>query len=259
MSQIYGHSTDGPVKLKANPTTGALMVEIANIQEYLDVLANFGIPLIVPSSGSIGNNGALTAIAALPDTYSKCFMYFPADSIEVGIPAGIYYVEMSSTTAGTIYNNEYQGGSPSAPDTPTAFVTTGPGAYTQDIAIDIDLFSLTIEANSLGVNGSLQLTALIQMRSSADDKIEVYTFGGTDFFLPAASTTSTEKARQVEITNVGVANQQVGYALVSDAPVIVTGAVNTAQDQVLKVSVQLEAATDFILLSGVRVLLYRNI
>ena len=258
MTQIYGHSTEGTVKLKANPTTGALLVEVANVQEYLDVIAQFGLPLILPSSGSIGNNGALTAITALPDVYASCYMYFPADAIEVGSAAGMYYVEMSSTTAGTIYNNTYDGGTPSIPDTPTAFVTTGPGAYTQDTGVDIELFSYLIEANSLGINGSINMRALIQMANSADDKIETYTFGGTDFLLPAASTTADTLLRELEITNIGLYDSQIGYD-VTAAPTIAAGSVNTSQDQTLSVSGQLESDSDYMLLSGVRVLLYRNI
>ena len=94
-----------------------------------NTLCQTGIPLILVSSGNIGNNGALTAITTLPATYSQgCYMWFKTNSISAATPAGWYYVVMTSGTAGTIYNNTYTSGVPLQPAVLTAFVTTGPGA-----------------------------------------------------------------------------------------------------------------------------------
>src|ERR1700693_852831 len=90
------------------------------------------IPMILPSSGTIGNNGALSALTALPTIYANAYLYFPAGAIVAGSLAGLYYCIMSSTTAGTIYNNTYDttlGVMPTIPANPVPFVTPGPGAY----------------------------------------------------------------------------------------------------------------------------------
>jgi hypothetical protein len=111
-----------------NPTiTGAATVTASGLTT---VLARSTVQVGVASSGSIGNNGALTGHTAFPRTISEgLYLYFPANAIAAGIPAGFYWVKMSSTTAGTIYNSTYTAGTPVV-GTDTPFVTTGPGAYT---------------------------------------------------------------------------------------------------------------------------------
>ena len=42
------------------------------------------IPLILPSSGSMGNNGALTLTTALDSSYANAFFYMPASAIASG-------------------------------------------------------------------------------------------------------------------------------------------------------------------------------
>ena len=97
----------------------------------VDMFLSAQMPMCMPSSGSIGNNGALSGLTAFAITLPPCYMYFPVNTIAAGVAAGLYYVVMSSTTAGTIYNNTYTSGIPTIPASPTAFSTTGPGAYTQ--------------------------------------------------------------------------------------------------------------------------------
>lgn len=114
-----------------------------------------GIPMVFPSSGTMGNNGALSALTALDAAYTQCYMYFAADIIGAGVPAGWYYTIMSSTTAGTVYNNTVTPLQiPIVPASPTEFVTTGAGAYTGVVA-DTIVASIPIKANSMGINGSL--------------------------------------------------------------------------------------------------------
>lgn len=90
------------------------------------------LPVILPSSGSIANNGALTLSTALPDTYPDCWMYFPAGAIYSGSAAGMWYVRMTTTTTGNVYNHRNDGSvAPYLIETPAPLTSTGPGAYTQ--------------------------------------------------------------------------------------------------------------------------------
>lgn len=117
-------------------------------------LMSGGIICGTPSSGSIGDNGALTLTTALLQTFSQgLYLYFPANAIAAGVAAGSYWTVMSSTTAGTIYNNTYIGGKPVAPVSPTAFSTTGPGAYTQTTAASITNVSMTLPGGIIGLEG----------------------------------------------------------------------------------------------------------
>jgi len=126
-------------------------------------LAVSGIAFGIPSSGSVGNNGALSLTTAFPRIFSNgIYLYFPTGAIYSGSAAGLYWTVMSSTTAGTIYNNVY---SPSTTTVPspvtsrTAFSTTGPGAYSQTTATSIALASFTIPANLMGTRGELWLSS----------------------------------------------------------------------------------------------------
>ena len=49
------------------------------------------IPLILPSSGSMGNNGSVTLTTALDSPYASAFFYMPASAIASGWLAGNYY------------------------------------------------------------------------------------------------------------------------------------------------------------------------
>ena len=169
------------------------------------------IPMILPSSGTIGNNGALSGLTAFPGTYVSCYMYFPANAIAAGVAAGLYYCVMSSTTAGTIYNNTYTSGQPTIPASPTAFSTTGPGAYTQTTASDVTVLSGTVPANTLGINGELRSTFLSEMVSGASYKVIGHKLGGTSYYEFYAATNSGWGGF-VGLTNRGETGKQAGPA-----------------------------------------------
>ena len=113
------------------------------------------IPFVLPASGSVGNNGALTLGVALDRTYARCYMYFPANAIFSGSSAGWYWTVMSSTTAGVIYNNKYTSGYPEIPTT-AGFTTTGPGAFTSTAGSDLAALSFTLPPNAVSIFGGMQ-------------------------------------------------------------------------------------------------------
>ena len=146
-------------------------------------LAISGIPFGIPSSGSVGNNGALTLTTAFPRIFSRgIYLYFPAGAISSGSAAGLYWTVMSSTTAGTIYNNLYSPSSttvPSSVASPTAFSTTGPGAYTQTINTNISLASFNIQGNLMGARGVLSITSGWDTTANTNSKMYGVLWAGT--------------------------------------------------------------------------------
>jgi hypothetical protein len=178
------------------------------VHESPIVIAQSGIIIMIPSSGSIGDNGALTLTTALPATYSVgAYMYFPANAISAGSSAGLYYVVMSSTTVGTIYNNTYSGGQPSIPTDLVAFSTTGPGAYTQSTGVEVTLVSFTVPGGVLGINGKLDFESIVENNNSGDSKSYKVKFDSVD--LVAQSTTTSLGGRYMAtISNAGIENKQ---------------------------------------------------
>ncbi len=220
--------------------------------EEFDLIAG-GLPVILPSNGTIGNNGALSALTALPTTYSKCYMYFKAGAIFAGSAAGLYYVTMSSTTAGTIWNNTYTSGSPSVPASPTAFVTTGPGAYTQTTAADIDLLTGVIPANLLGATGIITMRCLFNYTNSAGAKTLKYKLG-TDVAMSTAPTTTASIEVYKTIANNGNTNGQIFNTNPNNGVAVTTaptfGTTNTTAAANVKITAQLATATDYVIVSN---------
>lgn len=211
------------------------------------VLIQSGIPFILVSSGSIGNNGALTGVTALPTTYTSAYLYFPADAIAVGVAAGWYYTAMSGTTAGTIKNNVYTSGQPTIPASPTAFATTGPGAYTQTISADIMGPAYTLPGGTLGTNGRVRISVQWGYTNSANTKTFRAQFDGTNLIPTTTATTSTNYRYELNMQNDGVATKQVtswapSASISSTSPVRTS--IDTSVNKDLKVGMQLANAAD---------------
>lgn len=219
------------------------------------VLARTALPVILPSSGSVGNNGALTLTTALPRIYGKCYMYFKAGALYSGSAAGIYYVVMSSTTVGVVYNNVYTTGPTFAPVTPTAFVTTGPGAYTQLISTSISLFNALVPAKSLGLTGGIECFYAVSHSNSANDKYLNIRYDTAEFSSMYATTTLTHMLR-AGFNNAGVANIQrctsydgnAGYQQGAATALHVDLAVDSTLDKSLTFIGWMANALDFIVL-----------
>ena len=214
------------------------------------IVSQSGVPIGIPSSGTIGNNGALSAITALPTTFSGgIYLYFPANSIAAGVAAGIYYCVMSSTTAGTIYNNTYTSGESKVPAALTAFATTGPGAYTQSTS-EITLKNCIVPGGMLGVNGSLIRRVKWAYTNSAGTKTLRDKYGASTLAGPSRTTTTADYWMYT-VDNQGVSNVQIGpaqpQAYLSSASNFVYYAVDSTVDQTYAATGQLGAAADWII------------
>lgn len=219
----------------AGPTSGAAAAptfrrltaaDIPNVLPTgITVLGQSGLPMIVAGSGSMGNNGALTLTTALGTTYPNAYVYMPAAAIAAGSLAGWYYTTFSSATAGTLFNNTYANGTPVIPASPTAFVSTGPGAYTGSSAAQT-AYSLSITANTLGINGGIRASLAASYTNTAANKTFTLAYDGTTFGTAVLTTTQTLAAIW-GFKNRGVANVQAGLTAPSAIPF---GAGTTALD-----------------------------
>lgn len=134
------------------------------------VVADFTIPVGIAPPGTMGNNGAVTFSTALPFQFSGAYLYYVANAISSGSAAGFYWTVPSSTTVAVVYNNTYTpGGALTRPASPTAFVTTGPGAYVAPTT-EITCYSATMLGGLPGPNGRVTIPLYVTTENSANSK-----------------------------------------------------------------------------------------
>lgn len=225
----------------------------------LNILTGFiyqsSVPVGIPSSGSFADNGALTGLTAFPVTYTNAWLYFPANSICTvgtgGNLAGVYFTQMTSATAGTVFQNILGTARPTVPASPLAFACTGPGAYTQSTAAQT-LVSATINAGFMGVGGLLSFYELWSTSNSANTKTLNTSFAGSTVLNVTPTTTATSQLQQW-MGNRGVQNSQVlappalgGFGSSATANTYLN--VNTAVAQTVTFNGTLANASDFLML-----------
>jgi len=222
------------------------------------VIAKSAIPFISVSSGTMGNNGALSAITALPRTFSNgAYILLPAGAIAAGVPAAStwYWAVFSSTTAATVYNSTYTSGVPAAGVT-TAFSTTGPGAFTGSTAEDAGPIT-NLGAGVIKVNSQLRHSASLSLNSTVNSKayrLRWSGIGGTSIF----STGTNASVTGVQIENVTAAsvltNAQVSRGKYSNSAAAfglsgpTTSAIDTTAATTMVISLQKATATDNMIL-----------
>lgn len=160
-------------------------------------LAHSAIPVGLAPTGTMANNGAATLGTALNTTYGQCYLTFPAGAIAAGIPAATetYYCTMSSTTAVTVFNNTLSAnvdanGMPQVPASPTAFATTGPGAFTGVTGAAITLYTMPIPAAAMGTNGIYRAEFEQAFNVTAGNRTVSVLFGGTSLSAPSLGNAS---------------------------------------------------------------------
>lgn len=216
-----------------------------------------GMAMILPSSGSVAANGALTLTTNLPLSggYSwGCYMYFPVGAVYSGSVAGLYYVEMASNATGTIYDNRYSSGTPTIPTVKTPIVAAGPGAYAQTNS-PVDLTTVAVVGNSMGANGRLVHQPAYVYPNNANNKVLSTVLGSSNIY-GKTRTTATQDTPLIDIRNRGIATRQVSTWANSGLPAVssTSGIVNTAQDTTADLSLitrgQLAVSTDYIILES---------
>jgi len=220
------------------------------------ILGQSTLPFILPSSGTMGNNGALSLTTALPYTPFNAYVYLPLGAISSGSAAGWYFAQFSSATAGTVYNNVYTSGTPAIPTTPTAFVTTGPGAYTQTTGTYLPSYQVTIQANLLGLNGSIEVTGNLSLTTTSNNKGYRLYYGGQEINGGYTTTSPVSLPLHGGFSNRGQTNIQVN--LLSGNMTGIGGnpfgpfitSVDSTVNQTLAFDLDIAAATDFMILEA---------
>ena len=175
------------------------------------VLHQSGVPIGIAPTGSVGANGAVTLGTALTLTYSGgLYLYYPTGALYTSSAAGFYWTVMSSTTAGTAYNNVYSPGTnlPAIPTTLTAIVDAGPGAFTGSTT-EIAAIYVTVAGGEMGANGCIEVCIQGAHNNTAGNKIYNVLIGGTQVWSQAMTTSASFAAPLVSTYNRGVASRQV--------------------------------------------------
>lgn len=226
-------------------------------------LTSWACPVCRAPSGTMGNNGAVTFGTAFPETFSGgIWCYFPADAIFTGSSAGLYWVIMSSTTAGTVYNNTYD---PTASYpvyltvSPTPFVSTGPGSYTGATA-EIDVASVLVPGNAIGKNGRLLSQMLVRCVANVNSKFCRGYYGGS--IVGQISTSSGTVLnimgligfanRNSNSSQVAITNRGTGTGTGTSA--IDTASIDSTANQYFKITLQASTATDYLILSSMQIM-----
>lgn len=145
------------------------------------IIAQSNIPLfIMPGDGSAngcqftGTNGDFTLSAAILSGigahFAGAYSYFPANFGGSSRPAGFYWVEFSSDTAGKVYANTYnQVGPPQRPISNAVFSESLTGWNTAPTTEITAVNEILVPGGSLGLNGRM-LVNLHHTGSSAGSK-----------------------------------------------------------------------------------------
>jgi hypothetical protein len=195
------------------------------------------------------------------------YILLPTGAIFAGSAAGWYYIQLASTTQGTLFNNTYSSGLPVVPGSPTAFSTTGPGAYTATTA-GTNGPALTINANVIGINGRLELYVLADYSNTANQKNVQGLLGAQLFGGQFNNTANNQQIPMLfSITNRGVANKQsftennigvggVDSAASQTAPSRGAG-IDTTSNQTLAITTALTtASSDWVVLESYSIKLF---
>lgn len=251
-SQLFDISA-GNMYLNQGSATSLTWVEVVTYPSsgpnIARVLGQSTLPMIFCSSGSMGNNGAITGLTALPTTYTAAYIYMEAGWISSGSAAGWYYYVASSSTAGTVYNNTYTSGTPLKPASPTAFSTTGPGTFTRTTGVDVASYQYSVAANQMGTTDRIEVTGCVTVPNNSNSKLVKLKMDST-LLSTGTVTTSVSAGMGAEFvardaTNVQVTNSNFGAlrTVTSIAPTYTTFDMTTSHT--LSITLQLATATDY--------------
>jgi hypothetical protein len=233
----------------------------ATSSQPITVLSVSGIPFIKASSGTMGNNGAISAMTALPRVYSGgAYLYLPAGAVAAGVPAAAtwYWFVASSTTAGTVYNSIYTTGTPHV-GTLTAFSTTGPGAYTGDTGSPVSI-TIPVPGGLMGINGSVEVNVGTANNNSGGNKIPTIKFGATSCwtatFTTAITAHATCTARNRGIATIQSLSYLYGHESSAAQGKVIAGDATENTAAVVNVTITLNTAvaTDHVILESHRIL-----
>ena len=139
----------------------------------LQSLAHTGIPVGIPSNGTIAADGQLTLNTPLPTTYAGgIWLRFPPGAVSGDPTGGLYWCVMTTAAQGKVYGPRVDTrlgfvGRIGAVATP---VVGSDSPYTQTTNADIVLTRFTLPANSIGSQGRMQFSGAIASTNNANMK-----------------------------------------------------------------------------------------
>jgi hypothetical protein len=231
-----------------NPTGGIMANANLLASASLKLFASSGIPFVMPSNGTVNNtSGSVTVGTAFDYVIGSSFTYFPTGALYTSSPSGWYYTNWTAATICTVYSNIYTNGVPSIPSNPTP-LTTVAGSYTQSVGFDVAGPSIVIPGNSMGNNGTIEWARVANNNNSAGTKY-YNTYLANAVMQGLSQTTNPKETGRGSIKNRGRATAQVSanaaHGDSGNASTIVKSSLDTTQNQIVSMSLQLAVATDY--------------
>lgn len=210
--------------------------------------AQSNIPLILLSSATaINATGAITGLTAIPTvplgTVVRVYCF-----AQSGLTAGVYYAIFSSPTACQLYTNV--AGTIKPTGITAAAYASGTAAVTIPLA--------TISGGSLGANGSLRVRWSLSSVNNANNKWLALMLGGVIIHQPGwislpwlsliIYSVFINRGLQNVNQSMPFQNNYFGVGYVSQA--FVPSTIDTSIDKVLSINLQMQAATDYLVLES---------
>lgn len=258
---VWGDVPDATLNNGATITVtdvaGSPIMMVSNGSEWVPVngqcaLAISGIGYGIMPSGTIatGASGHFTSGTTLPHTYSEgLWMYIVSAGTTPALPAGFYWCVFSTTAICTIYTN--------GPGSAAYNFTVG-GATIGVATAEVVTRTVPIPGGLMGENGQLEVTFLNSHLNSATAKTTRAKFGGGTVTSQAPTTTATliGRATLANITN-GVQMSPGNFVVGASASANFRSAVDTTVGQDYTLTLQMAAATDYIINHSFRLDLYK--
>lgn len=216
------------------------------------------IPIIIAPSGTMANNCALTLGTPIDLTYPSAYMVLPSNAIAASTGVVLPYVQMSSATLGTCFQQQYSFGQPIVPTSPAAYVTTGPGAFTVNTTQSLMTYSVNIPASALGTSGRLEIKYTYS-QSGTNSKSAAIFWGSTEIGATENETTAGTYNVTRTIINQGVTNSQLQMGTSGTGTVATQGftAIDTTKPMSLEIQFnRLTSVTDWMVLRSMTIDLF---
>jgi len=191
------------------------------------IIAISNIPFfIMPGDGAAngcqftGTNGAFTLSAAIianiGGSLNSCYAYFSASFGGSSLPAGWYWTEFSSDTAGIVYSETYTSGTPRRPVAKTPITPNLSGWVTATTSEIVGPSGFLLKGNMLGRNGMIQ-AFFGQAGSTTGNKSYRLRIGGTAAILTGTSTNPVGEVLQSLTCSDSTFFKQAGRAIATSS------------------------------------------
>lgn len=228
-------------------------------------IAASGVPVAIPSSGTIATNGTVTFSTAFNYAVPGSYMFLPATAFGSGGSSGFYWVQMSSSTVGQVYTAKYFPSNGLPPVAPTGTLTAATGsnsAYTQNTqaayaGIGMAMIGFSYPAYPVGDNGLILVGMDTEGPASGGQRMFCWAMNGSalwdDYITPSFGQYNV--STRMGIT--GSSKQQTGALYYSNGGVQVRqpqyNTVSLTTSGVLTIQGALVNATDWFMVNNATV------